>query len=49
MQNEKQNALLGAMIGLIRADIETLLNLHDEGVKEGREALGKILTRFGKE
>lgn len=36
-------------VGRTGADIETLLNLHDEGVKEGREALGKILTRFGKE
>lgn len=31
-------------VGRTGADIETLLGLHDEGVKEGREALKKILS-----
>ena len=31
-------------VGRTGADIETLLSLHDEGVKEGREALEKILS-----
>ena len=45
-EDETPEALQQVLHELQETDIETLLALHDEGVKEGREALPGILERI---